>query len=99
MTANDSSSSATSLPEKESALGLDLLGGSRLPPMPSAFLRGRDRDLLAPLEFLDAGELPGEPPRVDRAELARALATANAAYGHPAAERLAERLADPAAGR
>ncbi|MCP3961044.1 MAG: bacillithiol biosynthesis BshC [bacterium] len=96
MTANDSFSSATSPPESPAALGLDLLGGSRLPSLPSAFLSGRDHDLLAPLKFLDAGELPGEPPRVDRTELARALATANVAYGHPAAERLAERLADPA---
>ena len=95
MTANASSSSVTSPPET-AALGLDLLEGSRLPPLPTAFLRGRDLDLLAPLRFLAAGDLPGAPPAVDRAELAPALASANAAYGHPAAQRLAERLADPA---
>ncbi len=93
MTANGSSSSATSPPE----LGLDLLGG-RLPPLPTAFLDGRDLDLLAPLSFLDparpSAALP-DPPAVDRARLAGALATANAAYGHPDAERLAEALADP----
>jgi bacillithiol biosynthesis cysteine-adding enzyme BshC len=94
VTANDSSSSATGR-SRPAELGLDLAG--RLPPLPAAFLAGRDLDLLAPLRFLAPGALPaGEPPRVDRAELAAALATANAAYGHPEAERLAERLADPA---
>ncbi len=100
MTANGSSSSATNPPE----LGIDLLGGGRLPPLPAAFLDGRDLDLLAPLDFLDPGRVPGgevlsvltDPPAVDRSELARALATANAAYGHPGAEALVERLADPA---
>jgi bacillithiol biosynthesis cysteine-adding enzyme BshC len=89
VTANDSSSSAIDLFE------VDLLGGSRLPPLATAFLQDRDRDLLAPVRFLDAGELPSEAPRAERGELARALATANAAYGHPAADRLAVRLADP----
>ncbi len=94
VTANGSSSSATSPPD----LGLDLLAGGRLPPLPTAFLDGRDLDLLAPLTFLDplrsSGALP-DPPAVDRSELAGALATANAAYGHPDAERLAALLADP----
>ncbi len=95
MTANDSSSSATSPPEE--ALGLDLLASGRLPALPTAYLGGRDRDLLAPVRFLGAGELPqGPAPDVDRRQLARALATTNAAYGHPAAEALAARLADPA---
>jgi bacillithiol biosynthesis cysteine-adding enzyme BshC len=80
-------------------LELDLHGGGRLPTLPTAFLDGRDLDLLAPLRFLDpaaegVGALP-EPPRIDRSELARALATANAAYGHPEAEAQAELLADP----
>ncbi len=39
--------------------------------------------------------LSSGPQPVDRAELAAALATANAAYGHPRAEELAVRLADP----
>ena len=95
MTANDSSSSATSLPD------LDLLGSSRLPPIPSAWLRGQDLDLLEPLHFLDPADDPTgallrhAAPSVDRRELAQALAVANAAYGHPAAEEMAERLADP----
>jgi len=89
--ANDSSSSATN------PLELDLAAGGRLPPIPTALLAGRDRDLLEPLRFLPPGELPGGPaPEVGRSELARALATANAAYGHPRAEELAAKLADPA---
>ncbi len=94
MTANDSSSSATGR-SRPAELELGLAG--RLPPLPTAFLDGRDVDLLEPLRFAAPGELPqGEPPRVDRSELAAALATANAAYGHPEAETFAERLADPA---
>ncbi|MEM7353920.1 MAG: bacillithiol biosynthesis cysteine-adding enzyme BshC [Acidobacteriota bacterium] len=73
------------------------MGGSRLPPLPTAFLQGRDRDLLAPVRFLPPGELPAEPlPQIDRTRLAQALETANAAYGHPAAARQAALLADPA---
>lgn len=96
MTANGSSSSATNRPELE----VDLVATGRLPPIPTALLEGRDADLLEPLRFLGSGDpaplLEGDPPPVDRSELAAGLATANAAYGHPAAERLAERLADPA---
>lgn len=96
MTANVSSSSDTS-PSERAAFELDLLKSSRLPPLPTAFLQGRDRDLLAPVRFLPPGELPASPlPQIDRTDLARALATANAAYGHPAAEGLSARLADPA---
>ncbi len=96
MTANDSSSSATS-PLEAGALELDLLARGRLPALPTAYLNGRDRDLLAPVRFLGAGELPqGPAPAIDRRELARALAMANAAYGHPAAAAQAARLADPA---
>ncbi|MEE8523790.1 MAG: bacillithiol biosynthesis cysteine-adding enzyme BshC [Thermoanaerobaculia bacterium] len=94
MTANDSSSSATD-PPRPAELELDLAG--RLPPLPAAFLDGRDLDLLSPLRFAGPGEMPvGDPPRIDRSELAAALHTANAAYGHPEAANLAERLADPA---
>ncbi len=96
MTANASSSSATKAPERRRLLELDLVATSRLPPLAAAFLDGRDRDLLSPVRFLAAGELPGEPPEVDRGDLANALGTANAAYGHPAADRLARKLADPA---
>ena len=96
MTANDSSSSATSRPEATNRLELDLTTGGRLPPLPTAFLEGRDTDLLAPLSFLSPGELPaGEPPRTDRTELAEVLGRTNAAWGHPRAAELAQRLADP----
>ncbi len=89
--------SATSLTDTQPALELDLLARGSLPPLPTALYQGRDHDLLAPVRFLGAGELPsGSPPDVDRSELARALATANAAYGHPAAESVAAKLADPA---
>ena len=78
---------------------VDLAASGLLAPLPAAFLRGDDRDLLAPLTFLPPGALPAfdspaSPP--DRRELAAALSTANRAYGHPAADRLAARLADPA---
>ena len=91
MTANASSSSATS------RLEIDLLAAGRLPPLPAAFLAGRETDLLAPMRPLPPGELPhGDPPAVDRGELAAALADANAGWGHPRAAELAARLADPA---
>lgn len=75
--------------------------GPSLPPLPDAYLRGRDLDLLEPLRHLTPGpdalaELLAEPPpEVDRAALARALRTTNDAYGHPRAAELAEKLADP----
>lgn len=88
--ANDSSSSATAPDPAAGAY-------ARLPEVAAALLRGDHRDLLAPLRFLAPGALPeGVPPPADRRVLARALAAANAAYGHPAAEQLASRLADPA---
>jgi bacillithiol biosynthesis cysteine-adding enzyme BshC len=75
---------------------LDLLASDLLPPLPAAFLSGKDRDLLAPLTFVAPGDLPqGAPATVDRRRLAAALATANSAYGHPRADELAQRLADP----
>lgn len=90
--ANASSSSATN-----PALELDLLDLDRLPPLPSAWLRGQDLDLLEPLSFLDpTQELPSPAPAAERGELATALGVANAAYGHPRAEELAAKLADPA---
>lgn len=67
-----------------------------LPALPAAFLAGRDLDLLAPLVFAPSAPPPLAPPRVERRELARALAAANAAYGHPRSAELGARLADPA---
>ncbi len=93
-TASDSSSSAASRTERP---GVDLRSASLLPPLPSAFLAGDDRDLLEPLAFLAGEEAPpAAPPATDRRELASALAVANAAYGHPAGDALAGKLADPA---
>ena len=78
-------------------LGVDMLEHGLLPPLPHAFLEGRDLDLLAPL-FLASGFEATPPPASapDRSELAAALATANAGYGHPGAEAMAAKLADPA---
>ena len=75
---------------------VDLVAEGLLPPLPVAFLEGRDHDLLSPLGWLAPGELP-EPRRhgVDRAELAAGLGRANRSYGHPGADRLADKLADP----
>ncbi len=99
-TANVSSSSAKSPPEDGSelppGLTVDLLDSGLLPPLPAAYLRGEDLDLLEPLRFLPPGRLPeGDPPAVPRGDLARALQTANQAYGHPKARELAEKLAAP----
>jgi bacillithiol biosynthesis cysteine-adding enzyme BshC len=93
--ANGSSSSVASRPEAR----IDLAASRLLPPLPSAWLDGRDLDLLAPLRFLPPGALPSmpKPPAgTARRELAEALAVANRGYGNPEADRLARRLADPA---
>lgn len=93
MTANASSSSATSRPE----LRVDLARAGLLPALPSAYLAGRDLDLLAPLRFLEPGRTPSGPPLPGaRRELAEALAIANRGYGNPRADELARKLADPA---
>ena len=94
MTANASSSSVSSRPE----LKVDLAAARLLAPLPSAWLAGRDLDLLDPLRFLPPGKLPqvSTPPPASRRELAEALAVANRAYGNDNADRLAKRLADPA---
>jgi len=78
---------------------LDLAAAGLLAPLPTAWLAGRDHDLLAPLRFLPPGGLPplSRPPAADRRDLARALAVANRAYGNENADRLAQRLSDPAA--
>ena len=83
-------------------LGIDLIDAGQVPPLPGAFVEGRDLDLLAPLGFAtqaDAVPAPVLPPTAkvpDRRELAAALASANAGYGHTAAETMAAKLADPA---
>ena len=96
MTASDSSSSAAVPTDVAERPHIDLVAAGLLQGLPAAFLEGRDADLLAPLRFLPPGALPeGDPPPVDRGDLARGLAAANASYGHPAAERLAAKLARP----
>jgi len=77
---------------------VDLVAAGLLAPLPTAWLAGRDLDLLAPLRFLPPGGLPplSSPPATNRRELAQALAVSNRAYGNENADRLAQRLADPA---
>lgn len=83
--------------ERDVTVGPDLAASGLLGGLPAALLAGRNRELLAPLRFLPAGERPGgAPPPVDRRSLAAALGEANASYGHPRAAELAARLADPA---
>ena len=104
MTVNASSSSAANPADAtRRRLRVELPGSGLLPPLPDAFLAGRDRDLLAPLTLAEPGVLPDLPdpagrdlPPPDRRELAAALAVANRAYGNPRADELAARLADPA---
>ncbi len=80
-----------------SAARVDVVGAQLLPPLPAAFLQGGSLDLLEPLGFTaDASPPAAPPPRVDRRELAQALAVANSAYGHPASAEMARKLADPA---
>lgn len=103
MTANASSSSVGSQPD---TLRVDLAAAGLLPPLPRAFLGGRDLDLLAPLRFLAPGELPplAASPAArtapagagSRAELAAALLASNRSYGHLGADGACKRLADPA---
>src|SRR4029077_18814055 len=99
VTANASSSSVTSPPDLQALLRVDLAAAHLLAPLPVAWLAGRDRDLLEPLRFLGSDALPPLPPtrRAGSAgrERAAALAVANRGYGHPDADRLADRLADP----
>jgi bacillithiol biosynthesis cysteine-adding enzyme BshC len=94
VTANASSLSVSNRPE---TLRVDLVAEGMLPGLPSAFLAGRDLDLLQPLRFVSPGELPAGPARPGaRRELAAELAISNRSYGHPDADRLARKLADPA---
>jgi len=94
----NASSSSGKRPVDPDLLRLDLLSNNRLPKLPTAFLQGKDWNLLSPVRFLPPGKLPTSPsvkPLTDRAELAKALESANQGYGHPAANSLAQRLADP----
>ncbi len=99
MTANASSSSATSPTDVQALLRVELAASHLLAPLPAAWLAGRDLDLLEPLRFLGSDALPPlpttKPAGSGRRELAAALAVANRGYGHPDADRMAERLADP----
>lgn len=94
MTAHASSSSA---PVRPDFLHLPAASSGLLAPLAVSFLAGRDLDLLGPVRFLAPGALPAPPfpPAPERRELAAALAVANRGYGHPQADRLAEKLADP----
>src|SRR3954452_25337445 len=101
VTANASPSSVLSRPESQALLDVDFVAAHFLGPLPSAWLAGRDLDLMEPLRFLGKGGLPSSLPSqpktaASRRELAEALAVANRGYGHPGADRLAARLADPA---
>jgi bacillithiol biosynthesis cysteine-adding enzyme BshC len=87
LTASDSSSSPTR------ADLFTVPGG--LPPLPAAWLAGRDEDLLAPLRLHRAGAALPPAPLVDRTALAAGLERANRSYGHPAAAELAAKLAAP----
>jgi bacillithiol synthase len=76
---------------------VDLPALGLLSPLPAAYLAGKDLDLLAPLRFLAPGTRPETAiPSPDRRALAEGLAVANRGYGHPAADELARKLADPA---
>ncbi len=92
---------------------VDLVAEGLLPPLPRAFLAGRDLDLLAPLHFVSpstplppaellsasSGAAGSEraAARRVRSDLAVALGVSNRSYGNAAADRAARRLADPAA--
>ena len=66
-------------------------------PFPAAAMAGEAQGLLDPLRHVLPGELPPTTVAVtDRSELAAELAAANLAYGHPRADALARKLADPA---
>lgn len=79
-------------------MSVNLVDDGLLPPLARALLEGSGADLLSPVRFQSPG---GPPPPVptpvdDRSELGAALTRANEGYGHPAAEALGRKLADPA---
>lgn len=99
MTANASTSSVTNpVTGRPETLRVDLAAEGLLGGLPAAFLAGTDRDLLTPLRFLAPGEVPSGPAPAGhlRRELAAALAGSNRGYGHPGADEMARKLADPA---
>lgn len=84
----------------QSRVELQALG--LLPHLPTSFLHGKDLDLLRPLRFLGPGQYPNRSdrpanldPKADRRDLAQALASTNLSYGHPKADHLAEKFANP----
>jgi len=95
VTASDSSSSA---PNPNDDRAVNLVDTGLLPPLVSVFLEGGRTDLLSPVRFQPpGGPAPTAPtPAADRRELASALTAANHGYGHPMAEALGRKLADPA---
>ena len=69
-----------------------------MPSLATAFLEGKDLDLLEPLQFNAAESDSPDFERgssVDRADLARALGRENLRYGHSKASELATKLALP----
>src|SRR4029079_9744181 len=86
----------TATAPSSSSAGQRLTIPAPLPPLPAAWLAGRDRDLLAALALANLGAPLPPPPRVDRREVARGLERANRSYGHARAGELAAKLADPA---
>ena len=95
MTASDSFSSAQNPVD---AMTVNLVDAGLLPPLAKAFLEGSGAELLSPLQFQSPGGPPptAPTPAGDRRELGAALATANDIFGHPEAEALGRKLADPA---
>ncbi|MGB5657975.1 MAG: hypothetical protein WBO54_00720, partial [Thermoanaerobaculia bacterium] len=77
---------------------VNLVDAGLLPALVKAFLEGSGAELLSPLQFQPPGGPPptAPTPAGDRRELGAALATANDSYGHPEAEALGRKLADPA---
>ncbi len=77
-------------------------GTALLPPLPRALLTGEAASLLEPAKLLRFPETLGEPRAelssdrlASRREVAAALAEDNRRWGHPDADSLAQRLADP----
>ncbi|MBZ0111177.1 MAG: bacillithiol biosynthesis cysteine-adding enzyme BshC [Thermoanaerobaculia bacterium] len=69
---------------------------ARLAPHLAAWHSGNDLDLLGELRLLRDASIPTLPePGFDRSTIAAALGVANRGYGHPDADRLAKKLADP----
>ncbi|MEE2775791.1 MAG: bacillithiol biosynthesis cysteine-adding enzyme BshC [Acidobacteriota bacterium] len=66
------------------------------PGLAGELLAGDSAEMIAPLRFLRPGQALDAPARAgERAAIAAELARANQSYGHPRAEELAARFADP----